>query len=137
MSASPLPFVVWLMLAFFEDLPRELEQSAMIGRLRTAAPLHADLAAARDAGIGRGSGSHRLSLLERVPDGFECRPQCCRHLAGPCLRLHHRQGHPVGIDVGHEHGDRPAGRDLRPLHAALPRPRPHRRRREGLEPWLP
>ena len=62
-----LPLVVWIMRGFFEELPRELEESAWIDGASRLTGVPARGAAAGPAGPGGGGDSVPVTCLERFP----------------------------------------------------------------------
>ena len=128
-----VPFVTWLLMGYFESIPVELEESAMIdGATRFGAfrrvilPLAAPgLLAERALRVHPG--------LERVPvrPGLHHQREAA-HAAGRPLHLHHRRRLRMGLSHGRGGADDPAGHRGVHLPPEVHGRRPHRREREGL-----
>ena len=119
-----LPFVVWLLLGFLEELPKELEESAIIdgGSVwqrfrRVVLPLAAPVVAT--AAVLTAILSWNEFLLAST-----VAPNLAKTLPVRISAFVTDKGIALGPDVGHGHADRAAGDGVRPRDAALARPRP-------------
>ena len=131
-TAFNLPFTVWMLRSFFEDVPIELEEAAWIDGASRLHAFRADHHARDSPRHGCHRGLCRAAGLERVP-------VCLAHgwaehhdAARLPVRLHGRARGRLGRD----HGDRddrcPAAGDLRHAGAAKPDQGPDSRRSEGI-----
>ncbi len=126
--AFSLPLVVWIMIGFFDEIPREIDEAAMVDGLTRPFVLLKVLLPLARPGHARRSDVRGDLHLERVPRR-PLRHQLAGPLDDPDRRLEpaHR-GKPDRLEhrrrAGHLHGDPdPALLDLR---AALHRARDHR-----------
>ena len=65
--AFSLPLVVWIMIGFFDEIPREIDEAAMVDGLTRPFGAAQGAAAARAAGHSRRGDVRRDLHLERVP----------------------------------------------------------------------
>ena len=65
--AFSLPLTVWILIGFFDEIPRELDDAAMVDGATRLGVLLADHAAARAAGADRRRHLRGHLHLERVP----------------------------------------------------------------------
>ncbi len=131
--AFSLPLTVWIMIGFFDEIPRELDDAALVDGCVAARRSGARAAAAGPAGHGRGRDLRRDLHLERVP-----RRALRHHVAGQADRADRRLGaaHDAEPDrLEHRRRRRRADDDPDPdlldLRPALHRPR-HDRGRDPL-----
>ena len=101
-----VPFVTWLLMGYFESIPEELEEAAMIdGATRFGAFRRIILPLAAPGVLA--AGALRLHPgLERVPlrAGLHHRRQAA-HVAGGPLHLHHRRRLRLGLPDGRRRAD--------------------------------
>ena len=91
-----IPFVTWLMLVVFQDLPSEIEEAAIVDGASVLAALLACGLTYRHAECLGGGHFDGLLVLERILDRVQrgaAQGQCAVHRRG---RLRQRQGHSVG-----------------------------------------
>ena len=127
-----IPFVTWLMLVVFQDLPKELEEAALVDGAsvwqrfwRVVLPIVMPSVSA--AAILTAFLSWNEFL---IASSVARRKASVLSIAGRQFRQ--RQRHPVGTDGGDECGDDRADDCLRPFRAEVSDSRHHLWRRQGL-----
>ena len=126
-----LPLAVLLMKSFFDDVPQELDEAAMIDGAGAVPMLRARRAAAGQ-GRPRGHGGAVLHLLlDRVPAVAAAHHQH-PHDPGQDLDLRHLDRHRMGLHHGTGQRRDPAQLPLHPARAEASRPRPDLGLAQGL-----
>ena len=127
-----IPFVTWLMLVVFQDLPEEIEEAAIVDGAnvwqrfwRVVLPIVMPSVSAAAILTAFLSWNEFLIALERGAAQGECAVD-----SGGGFRQ--RQRHPVGSDGRNERGDDPAHDCIRLVRAKVPDPRHHIWRGQGL-----
>jgi multiple sugar transport system permease protein len=129
-----LPFAIWLLVSFFQDIPRELEHSARLDGLSRMKVLRKVVFPLAAPGIAV-TGVFTLIFCwnEFLFAYILTRKEASTITVGVEILLHAAR-HPVGAGGGSGDHQRAADDVLRPADAALHGPRPDLRRGEGVTP---
>ena len=130
--AINLPFVVWILQSFIEQLPSGLEEAARMDGAGTAPDLLPRRAAAHPAGAGGGGDLHVPHRVERVHPRLRADGPFDAHPARPRLDVPDELQLGVGADHGHRHVDRAAAADLHAHGQPPDHHRPDGGSREGM-----
>ena len=134
-TAFNLPYVIWMMRGYIQDIPLELEESALVdGCTRWGVFWKVVLPMARTRHL-RHRRLHLRLRLERVPVRAGPDPQRRHHLPGPGHPLFRRPVQLLGQDRRHERARHHPDLHRRGDAAALPRARHLAGRGEGLNRW--
>ena len=136
-GAVTFPFVVWLMRSFFQDVPREISEAAIVDGCTPVGRVLQGRAAAGQ-GRPRGDGAVRLHpQLVRLPDrARDDAGQVDDRAALPEHDERRRGRAGVRPPGGARRPADPAAGDPRALDPEVPRPRPHLRRDQAVDDVL-
>ena len=132
-----LPFAIWLMLGFFQELPKEIEEAALVEGYTLSQRFFYILLPLTLPGDRGYRDLHVHLRVERVHVRHHADHPSCKDAAGRHLHVHVGQVPGLGIH-GHDGNshDR-AHHSLLPVQPEVPGPRPDLRRREGIAcRWL-
>ena len=128
-----VPFVTWLLMGYFESIPEELEEAAMIdGATRFGAFRRVILPLAAPGLLAAGLYAFTQAWNEFLYALVFITNVKLRTLPGRALHLHHRRRLRLGLPHGGRRADDPAGHRRLHLPPEVHGGRAHRRERQGL-----